>query len=459
MDDAYRQTLQFLYGRVNHERSPVRGSLDQVLDLAQMRRLMELLDWPDAGLPVVHVAGTKGKGSTAAMIAAVLGAAGKRVGLYTSPHLESLEERVRVDERPIPAADLVRLVERLKPIVAILDAEIDQEGLGRRKATFFELFNALAWMYFQEQQVDAVVLEVGLGGRLDSTNVCRPTVTVITTISFDHTQQLGKTLEKIAREKAGILKPVAPLVCGVLPDEPRTAIHEEAARKGVAIRQLGVDFSFEYHAGPPDGRPTVDFVVDGERCENVELGLLGRHQGLNAAVAAATIGELRKLGWDVPEAALRAGLRNVDWPARVELVRRRPWVVLDVAHNAASAAALVSAIREAFPGDSAALPARRTLVFAASSDKDLRGMLAELLPFFSRIILTTYTTNPRATPTAALYELAVELGRPDAELCDDPQEAWDRVRGGLRPDDLVCVAGSIFLAAELRRRLLTDVAG
>jgi dihydrofolate synthase/folylpolyglutamate synthase len=319
------------------------------------------------------------------------------------------------------------------------------------------------------------VLEVGLGGRLDSTNVCQPRVTVITNISFDHTQQLGNTLAKIAREKAGIIKPGVPVVSGVLEDEPRRVIEQVAAVAGSPLRQLGADFEFAYrtsnieHSTSNIERFDVGCSMLDVRCSassalrnrgqvdirihhppaahlGLELGLLGRHQAANAALAVAALAELRAQGWSIPEEAVRRGVAEVRWPARIEVIHERPTIVLDAAHNLASIAALIETLGEAFA------PRRRVLVFGASSDKDVRGMLSLVAPRFDHIIFTRYVNNPRAVPPEELPRLAAQ--RPaSATVCPHPAAAWEAARSLVTPDDLLCITGSFFLAAEMRAEM------
>jgi dihydrofolate synthase/folylpolyglutamate synthase len=241
---AYDDALALLWERIDYERASgiVYGESEYKLD--RMRELLARLGDPQSSAPIIHVAGTKGKGSTAAMIAAVLSAAGYRTGLFSSPHLTRVEERMAIDGQPCPEGEFVELARRLRPIVAEMDA-LAARTPGEVGPTYFELTTALALLHFAAQKVDAMVLEVGMGGRLDSTNVCASTVAVITSISFDHTRQLGHTLALIAREKAGIIKPGVPVVSGVIADEPRNVIEEVSRRQRSPIVQLGRDFDFD----------------------------------------------------------------------------------------------------------------------------------------------------------------------------------------------------------------------
>jgi dihydrofolate synthase/folylpolyglutamate synthase len=325
--------------------------------------------------------------------------------------------------------------------------------------TFFEITTAMAFLHFARQQVDAAVLEVGLGGRLDSTNVCRPSVCIITSISFDHTRQLGNTLAAIAGEKAGIIKPGVPVISGVVNEEPREVIRHVAHESGARLFQCGEDFDFDDSSGSStrgEGGERLDYREPAAdpvwTLADVQVGLLGRHQAANAAAAIAAVRRLQEQGWPIGETALRQGLAAVRWPARIEVVGRRPTVILDVAHNVASIAALLAVLGERFAGR------RRILIFASSKDKDTAGMLRLLLPAFDEVVLTRYIRNPRAVELEVLYDLAlsqIPAGNhgqrsPAVHTAATPEQAWHLARQAAGPDDLVCIAGSFFLAAELR---------
>jgi dihydrofolate synthase/folylpolyglutamate synthase len=451
-------------GRINYERVAVLPYGNRTLKLDRMRTLLNRLGNPDAGLPIVHVAGTKGKGSTSTLIAAVLHAAGYDVGVYSSPHLERLEERFAVNGVPCSANELVSLVDRIRPVAEQMDEAAYEAGDPSQQPTFFELTTAMALMHFRDRQVDAVVLEVGLGGRLDSTNVCQPAVTVITSISLDHTRQLGDTTAKIAAEKGGIIKPGVPLVLGPMDESARGVLVEMAKSRGARLIEAGVDFRFKY--GAPHGidergaTGQLDFYSTADvpcALTNVELRLLGPHQAANAALALATVGELRRQGWLISTDAMRTGLARAALPGRIEVVRRHPTVVVDVAHNVASVAALAACLNESFAAT------RRTLIFAASRDKDVPGMLRVLLPLFDRILVTQFQENPRAVPPQQLAawcraELAAAgiAERVELVVCAQPAEAWQAALAGAGRDDLICIAGSVFIAAELRALVAAD---
>ena len=493
--------LAYLFGRINYERADKIPYRSRGLHLDRMRELAARLGDPQHRFRIVHVAGTKGKGSTSAMIAAILTAAGYRTGLYTSPHVECVEERMQVDGRRCSAEEFVELIRRLCPEVDAMDCQYARRGDGKPGPTYFEITTAAALLHFARHQVDIAVLEVGLGGRLDSTNICQPEVAVITSISFDHMRQLGNTLAAIAGEKAGIIKPGVPVVTGVTESEPLDVILQTAARHGCDCFRVGRDFHYRYHGAPvsllkcetttatrrgpgcgqtppvlepvtplptppadapsagrwPHGWAEFDYWEDhaGLRYEldRLQLGLLGRHQAANAAVALAALGRLRERGWRSDEAAIRQGLAGVAIPARAELVQQRPAVIVDAAHNPASVGALIEVIRETWPRTATL---RRILVFAASQDKDAAAMLRPLLAEFDVVILTRFQNSPRAAEPGRLLHTARRALPGDGSVScqllveDDSTAAWNRARSLAAAEDLICIAGSFFLASELR---------
>jgi dihydrofolate synthase/folylpolyglutamate synthase len=484
--DQREAAARFLLERIDYERSRAMPYDPHRLGLDRMRVLLGRLGRPDQGLPVVHVAGTKGKGSTSAMIAAALSAAGLRTGLFTSPHLDGVEERMRIDGQPCSPDDLVELIDLVRPAVETMDGGREEElqnakckmqnansgetaqsprpktqdprplipnpqSLIPSSPTYFEITTAMALLHFARQKARAAVLEVGLGGRLDATNVCAPQLSVITSISFDHTQQLGNTLAAIAREKAGIIKPGVPVVSGVTAAEPREVIRQICRERGCRLIERQTDFDFDYE--PPRRLELADAcgvlhyrAPDG--CRAFSLRLAGRHQAANAALAVAALDQLRRSGWQVPDAAIGTALAGLTWPARIEVVARRPAIVLDGAHNVASVEALLETLDACFA------PARRILIFAASRDKDHHGMLRRLLGRFDEILLTQYLDNPRAMPAEELERLAAQIDGRRRPVYAGPAAAWEAARRLAAPEDLLCVSGSFFIAAEIRRLLV-----
>ncbi len=447
-DTSRQAAVDFLFGRIDYERALAVPYRTREFKLDRMRRLLELLENPQRGLRIVHVAGTKGKGSTASFLSRVLMSAGFQVGLFTSPHLDRIEERLAVDEQPCTADELVALVDRLRPAVATMDREaaiaLEKTGDDDGGPTYFELATAMGLMHFADRKVDLAVLEVGLGGRLDSTNVCEPIVAVITSISLDHTRQLGDTLGQIAREKAGIIKPGVPVVSGVVESEPRDVIRDVCRSVNAPLVELVHDFDYQYHAGrEPDGS-RMDF--GGRSCcyEGLRLGLIGRHQASNAAVALAVVEQLRLLDWKIPEEAAREGLTAARCAGRVEVLSRRPLVVVDTAHNRASIEALVATLDESFESG------RRLLIFATTQEKDIHGMFAAMRGRFDCVLFTQYQNNPRGVSPIELNECWTSAGEPPADTCETPQEAWQTALRWASPDDMICVAGSFYIVSELR---------
>lgn len=438
--ETYQQALDFWHSRVNYEQRGMPADLRE-LKLDRMRTLLHLLGHPEQQLPIVHIAGSKGKGSVAAMLAAILQAAGLRTGLFTSPHLIRVEERVQIDGQPIAPDELTALMRKIEQVMP------EVEAAHGSQPTFFEIVTALGFSHFTQQGVDAAVVEVGLGGRFDSTNVCDPLVSVITSISFDHTQQLGNTLAAIAAEKAGIIKPGRPVISGVMEPEPARVIAAKAQECNAPLRVLGRDFEADYQSARfgtgADSWPRVRIRTSGRTWPWMELALLGQHQAANAAVAVAAVEQLRQVGLRIPEEAVVQGLRSVRWPARVEVVHQRPWVIVDCAHNVASCEALVRTLAESFPSQN------RVVLLAASRDKDLAGMLRTLAPHFRSAYFTRYRSSQRGADPVFLQQLWHEAGGQYGQVIEPPEAAFEEARRQVAGDELLCVTGSVFLAGEI----------
>jgi dihydrofolate synthase/folylpolyglutamate synthase len=368
--------------------------------------------------------------------------------LFTSPHLSAVEERIQVNGQPITHDELAVLMEEIEPA----GETMARQGGG---PTFFEVGTALGFLHFFRRRCEIAVIEVGLGGRFDSTNVCQPLVSVITSISYDHTQILGEKLAQIAFEKAGIIKPGIPCVSGVTAPEAADVIEQVSHDRRAPLIRLGHEFRYRHLPGrwandpecPWERRPTLQVSTDHE-WPMMELSLVGDHQAANASVVVAVVDRLREQGLTLPDQAVADGLQAVVWPARLEIMGTRPLLILDCAHNIASAQALGESLQASAP------PERPwVLVFAASSDKDHPGMLEALAGIFDRVIFTRYLTNPRSVPPERLAAIWSQLTPKPVEMCDDPIEACQRAIAQAGSTGLVCVTGSVFLAGELRPHL------
>lgn len=446
--DDYAAAVDYLFGLINYERvAPVR-SLSREFRLDRMRALLEAIGSPQERLPAVHIAGTKGKGSTAAMLAAMLEEGGLRTGLFTSPHMHQFEERMTVNGEQPSAAEIVSLTRTVRAA-----AERLVSHSGSRPATFFEVTTAIAWLFFHSRQAELVVLETGLGGRLDATNVCRPLLTMITSISRDHMHLLGDSLPEIAAEKAGIIKPGVPVISGVTDPAARQVIAQAAAQHDAPLVQFGETLQLRNPCpSSAAGDRTPDtWTGDVETPTRTRLGLsaplAGPHQLKNLALAVAALDQLLEHGIPIDESAVHTGLSRTRCPLRIETVRQRPLVILDSAHNDASIQALLETIL--------AIPARRRcLIFGTSRDKDAAAMLRLLAGKFEHVVLTQYRSNPRALPVEALANVAHENGIEASSLQPDPGSAWESARSFAGEDDLICTTGSFFLASEFRELLV-----
>lgn len=483
--DAYADAIAYLSGRIDYERAAAERMTTRDFKLDRMRELLARLGDPQETIPAVHVAGTKGKGSTAAMTAEILTAAGYRTGLFTSPHIAAFEERMRVDGASPSRETCVELLNEVA--AAVLTMDVQGPAL---QPTYFEIATAMAWLYFRRQRCDFVVLEVGLGGRLDSTNLCRPEVTVITNVSLDHTNVLGHTVPEIAREKAGVIKPHVPVISGATDPAARDIVRAVAEFNEADRLQQDETIDFEYHRtgardprsgsrvdgsalmidgqrdrldrpSPITHRPdhhsplathqspaTVDVELPRARYDAVPLMLVGSHQAANAALAIAAADLLDRRGYHVPPQAVYAGMANVRWPLRFEVIGEEPIFVIDAAHNAASAEALANTVAAEF-GDR-----RKTLVFAVSREKEVERIAESLFPRFDRIVLTRFLGNPRAVSPRELMYRTRGLCRGSVVTAENPASAIARARRETSEGEIVCATGSFYLAAEVRDVLL-----
>jgi dihydrofolate synthase / folylpolyglutamate synthase len=416
---TYKESLDYLTSL---------GRFGIKLGLQRTLALLHSLDDPHQLFQGVHVAGTNGKGSVCAMLASVLQAADYRVGLMPKPHLVSYTERIQVDQRPIAEADFAALLTELQPVISKVAAELGPP-------TEFEILTSAALYYFARAGIDLLVCEVGLGGRLDSTNVLDLGVEVITNIALDHTQHLGSTLEAIAAEKAGILKPDSLAITGAQP--PAVGVIESAARQQpIPLLRLGHEIELRAIDREWAGiEATVTTPAGTYR--DLRVPLLGLHQAENAALAVAAIDGLRARGWEISDGALRDGLARTRWPGRLEVIDRHPIVLVDGAHNPAGLERSLAAVRTLAKGRPL------VIVFGAMKDKDLPAMLGQLRAMGAPVIFSAIDWHRAAAPS----DLAKQFGAP-AEVAASAREAITRAREHAGANGLVLVCGSLYLVGE-----------
>ena len=441
---AYHNALDYLYRFADYSVERSYRYSAEVFELQRVRDLLTALGNPEEKIQSFHIAGTKGKGSVSALIASVLQKAGYRTGLYTSPHLTRFNERIRVDGVDIPDEDLVSTLEHMKPNIEAI------EGL-----TVYEIVTALAFSYFADQEVQYASIEVGLGGRLDATNVIEPLITVITSLSYDHMHLLGDRLSDIAREKAGIIKEGVPVVLAPQQLEAVHVVTAEAEKHGARLVQVGKDWLFapgsrqskgqSLYVWPASEQGLMDAYVNSAGGEEwtpprYQIPLLGFHQVVNAAVAYAALMEAKKLGLELQEGSVREGFLAVEWPGRFQILNGDPVIIVDAAHNRDSALKLRLALDDYYPGQPV------TLIFGASADKDIEGMLTELIPRVTRIIVTQ-ADHPRAEKPERVAEIAHSHGI-RVETALPVSQAILRAIKIARPGEVILVCGSLFVAGE-----------
>ncbi len=422
--NAYNHCLEEMYGL---RRFGIK------LELTTLRAILDKLDKPQRQYKSIHIAGTNGKGSTAAMLTTILHRAGYRVGLYTSPHLVRFNERIKINGRPISNDRVVSAYEAVK----------NKHG-RKREPTFFEYTTAMAFYEFARQQVDVAVIETGMGGRFDATNVLKPVLSIITNISLEHKDYLGNTLAAIAREKAGIIKPRVPVITGVRQKPAVAAVRQTAADNNADCFRLGEHFKVRRH-------PSGDFSYYGlnANLKNLSTRLLGIHQPDNAALAVASCEVLNaRQELSVKEKHIRQGLLNVQWPARLEIVQDKPMVIIDGAHNLAAVDSLAQYL--AASPDVKAKKIR--LIIGILDDKPYEAILKKLVPLCHSVILTRPRIG-RAVDPKILGRIATSLNR-KYEIIDSVADAVHQSIGEASPEDVVCISGSLYVAGEARHALI-----
>jgi dihydrofolate synthase/folylpolyglutamate synthase len=427
----YQQAIDYINSYTDYEKIGMPHD-PAFYDLRRVDELLSLLGNPHRKAGSIHITGTNGKGSVAVMVASALAAAGYRTGLYTSPHFHTWRERIQVDGELISEDEFARLVTELKPQV-----EAVNQRANYGKLTTFEFLTALAFACFGQKGVKFQVLEVGLGGKYDATSVITPLVSVLTPISFDHTDVLGSTLKEITAEKCGIIKPDSIVVTAPQPPQAAGVIKEACRQRRAKLITVGRDVTWQ----------GLSFALDGQRLRvqgrikyELFLPLLGEHQLVNAATAVAALEVLIDKGFDIPRESVAKGFEQVSWPGRFQILRRRPLLVVDGGHNIGAARQLTQSIKQYLDYK------RAILVMGTSQDKDIAGLVAELAPLFNQVIVTR-SRHPRALAPAPLAAAFARHGI-KAQVADDVPSALSRALALAGEKDLVCVAGSLFVVAE-----------
>ncbi|MFK4964670.1 bifunctional folylpolyglutamate synthase/dihydrofolate synthase [Lactococcus garvieae] len=405
--------------------------------LTRIEALLKLLENPEKELSMLHIAGTNGKGSTVAFTRGILEQLGLTVATFTSPFIETFGERMAINGHPIPDEKLIKYVEQLKPLVEEMDKDARLAGI-----TEFEIITALAFRYFADEHVDVALIEVGLGGLLDSTNVIQPVATAITTIGMDHMDILGDTLEKIAAQKSGIIKPYTPLVTGKIADEALAVIAQTAQKNQAKHYQYSIDYQVEILENE-----RFNYKDDEVHLPNLEKSLLGLHQIDNAALAVKlTIVYAHKVGLSLSEEAIREGLRRTFWPARMEEVSQAPLTLLDGAHNVHAMQRLLENLKNEFSGR------KITILFSALVTKDITEMIKMLQTVDnSKLILTTFDY-----PKALKLEDFAYLEKENVTLAEDWKSTYATLKENLHEDDVLLMTGSLYFMSQIRAYILAS---
>jgi dihydrofolate synthase/folylpolyglutamate synthase len=410
--------------------------------LDRMKLLLKKLGNPHQKIRSVHIAGTKGKGSTATMLASMLQACGHSVGLYVSPHICCVRERISINGQKIPQTKMTKLITKVAPHV---------ERMKDDKPTFFEIMTAMAFCHFAENKVGIAVVETGLGGRLDSTNVLQPDVCGLTSISVDHTHQLGASLADITKEKAGIFKRDVPAIS--VPQDPaaKQVLKKAATASKTKLKFTGddIEFSYRVESSRQQGCHTrVCLTTPTSRFEHLPVPVLGEHQALNCGLALALLDQLKTQGVEIDDELAIKGLAKVDLPGRMELICQDPQILVDGAHNAASIRALMRGVGQHIPYDS------MVMIFGCAADKDIRGMMQQIATGADKVIFTRSSSSARTADPKELAEIYGELsdGR-IAQVTEDLSEAMDIARSAVSREDIICIAGSFYLVGEAKKLL------
>lgn len=433
----YKAALSFLFSNTNYESAKRLRYNEDTFSLERMNRLLDLVGNPHKKIASVHIAGTKGKGSTCTMLATMLHANGYKVGLYTSPHVLNLRERICVNSSMISEAAMVRHVRKIAPVV---------QKMVDDPPTFFEILTAIAFLHFVSEKIHIAVIETGLGGRLDSTNVLTPEAVGITSLSIDHQRQLGTTISQIAKEKAGIFKAGVPAVSVLQDVEAMKVLRREANLVGAPLRFTGkdIDFSYRFESSRSLGpHNRVCLSTPTTRFEHLPVPLLGEHQAINCGLALSLLDCLKARGYKIDEAKSVEGLAQTKLTGRMELICDNPRILIDGAHNAASIRALIQAIGQHIPYDS------MIVIFGCCEDKDITGMLQQL-QFGADKVIFTRVNSPRGMHPEDLAQEYTELCGKMCQVAPNLKEALRIAQPAFTTGDLICVTGSFFLVGQAK---------
>jgi len=434
----YQQAIDYLFARTDYEKQERLRYNVTTFNLNRMQKLLSSLGNPHKKIHTVHIGGTKGKGSTATMLARMLEANGYRVGLYTSPHVVHLHERITVNAKMISDSEMCGLLNRVYAPV---------EKMSKTDPpTFFEIMTALAFMYFLDKAVDIAVIETGLGGRLDSTNVIRPKVVGITSLSIDHQHQLGETIDSIAKEKAGIFKRGVPAITVQQEPSAMRVLKSQAiaVKAPLSVTGSDIDFSHRFETSRKHGPHTrICLTTPTSKFEHLRVPLHGKHQAINCGLALAMLDKLKSVGYKIDNDKAAQGLHKVSLAGRMEMIWDDPRIMIDAAHNAASIQALIHAIGQNIPYDS------MVVIFGCNADKDVRGMLQKLQYGADKVVFTR-SNSPRAMSPEDLAEIYTEICGKMYQTAPTLSQALQLAKNAVSKEDLICITGSFYLIGQAK---------